>query len=71
MDFTAEPATLTFDLGVTRQTYRLSILPDNVNEAAESFGLCLQVVDMSSTVVGVHNTTTIIIKDDDGKCVYG
>ena len=69
MDFVAERATLTFDLGVTQQTYRLSILPDNLNEAVESFGLCLQVADESTTLVGVHNTSVITITDDDGKFV--
>ena len=69
MDFVAEQATLTFDLGVTQQTYRLSILPDNLNEAVESFGLCLQVTDKSNTLVGVHNTSVITITDDDGKFV--
>ena len=69
MDFVAERATLTFDLGVTQQTYRLSILPDNLNEAVESFGLCLQVADKSNTLVGVHNTSVITITDDDGKFV--
>ena len=69
VDFVAERATLTFDLGVTQQTYRLSILPDNLNEAVESFGLCLQVEDESNTLVGVHNTSVITITDDDGKFV--
>ena len=69
MDLVAERATLTFDLGVTQQTYRLSILPDNLNEAVESFGLCLQVADESNTLVGVHNTSVITITDDDGKFV--
>ena len=66
MDFIAEPTTLTFDRGVTRQTYRLFVLTDNLNEATESFDLCLDVVDESNTIVGMHNVTTVIITDDDG-----
>ena len=62
-----EEAVITFSRGITEQVFTVSILSDNVNEPTEGFDLCLEVIEGEETVIGMHNVTTVVIRDNDGE----
>ena len=64
VDYVSTNGTLTFGMGVTSQTFNVTICPDSLDEANETINLTLSNATGGATI-GTQSTATITIADDD------
>ena len=67
-DYTNGSFTVEFNAGVTRVSFNVSIVNDNIHEGNETFNLIINPSSLPSEVAVTNpNQTIVIIVDDDGR----
>ena len=67
-DYTSGPYTVTFSAKSTRASFDVSITNDTLLERDETFILTIDLTSLPSKVtVGISNSSTVTIMDDEGK----
>jgi hypothetical protein len=68
VDYIGTSGTLTFDPGVTSQSFSVTILQDTLAEGDKTINLTLS--DRVNAHLGTPSTATLTIVDDDGYHLY-
>ena len=68
-DYTSGPFTVTFNAEITRASFSVSIIDDNVLEGNETFDLTIDPSSLANNkiTVGDPGQVTVTIVDNDGK----
>ena len=68
LDFNFGPRNISFSAGMTRVTFNVTIIEDNILEHDERFSLSVDPLTLPNRVtIGTSSHTTITIIDDDSK----